>query len=79
MIANDKTHKETVYKLENIIEKVAEGGYGEEIEETGEGEEREEGEVGEEGEEGEGELEEGDEIYDPTREEDEKEYMREFP
>ena len=49
---------------------VAEGGYGEEIEEIGEGEESEEGE---------GELEEGDEIYDPTREEDEKEYMREFP
>ena len=33
VIVNDRTHKETTYKLENIIEKVREGGYGEEIEE----------------------------------------------
>lgn len=68
MIANDKTQKETAYKLENIIEKVEEGGYGEEIEETelvGEAE-------------GERELEEGDEIYkDEPEEGDEKEYVRE--
>lgn len=81
MIANDKTHKETAYKLENIIEKVEEGGYGEEIEETG-GEleeddevykpeaEAEEDEPEEEYEEVEGEDYEAEEV-------DEKEYVRE--
>ena len=34
LIENDRTHKETAYYLENIVEKVREGGYGEEIEET---------------------------------------------
>ena len=58
MISNDKTHKETAYKLENIIEKVKEGGYGEEIEETG----------GEQ----EGEKEEGDEVYNPDEEAEEE-------
>lgn len=78
MISNDKTHKETAYKVENIIEKVEEGGYGEKIEETG-------GDIGRD----EGELEEGDEIYREGEEEepeeeyeeqveyDEKEYIRE--
>lgn len=85
MIANDKTHKETAYKLENIIEKVEEGGYGEEIEETGEagGFEAEEGEDVGADITGTGELEEGDEIYDPAGEnigpEPEEEYEEPEP
>ncbi len=61
MISNDKTHKETAYKLENIIEKVEEGGYGEEIEETGGG-----GVAADVG-----ELKEDDEVYQPGKEEEE--------
>ena len=83
MIVNDKTRKETVYKLENIIEKVEEGGYGEEVEEIG-GFDIPSDMV-------EADF-EGDEIYDQTEaeeaeeeyapevepdEEDEKEYIRE--
>lgn len=66
MIVNDKTQKETAYKLENIIEKVQEGGTGEEIEE-------ESGEF--EAEEPEGDDEEEEELYEPPAAEDEKEYV----
>lgn len=82
MIENDKTHKETAYKLENIIEKVEEGGYGEEIEETGRDQE-DEAEIYDNEAEAEAEAEEQDddedEIYDPNEPEeyDEKEYIRE--
>lgn len=49
--------------MENIIDKVKEGGSGEEIEETGEFEPPDV----------EVELEEGDEIYDPSKEEEDEE------